>query len=67
MDGEWSWATVNGQTEPETLEEAVHQTVGAGSMCWIGGPSGVFDDQGALAVSEQLTRWITARYVRIPA
>jgi hypothetical protein len=49
-----------GKTEPETLEEAVAQTVGAASVCWD--ENRVFMDREALAITEQLINWVERHY-----
>lgn len=37
----------------KTVQELMYQVVGAGSMCWVNVPSGVFDDKEANAVAAQ--------------
>ncbi len=38
----------------EKIEELVYQSVGAASMCWIGGPSGEFDQKNAARIAKEL-------------
>ena len=42
----------------EKLEELVYQSIGQASMCWIGGPSGEFDQKNAKRIAEELLQAI---------
>lgn len=39
--------------QAENVSDLIYMLVGAGSVCWVGGPGpAVFDDQAATAVAE---------------
>jgi hypothetical protein len=46
---------------PMTLEEVVFQALGHASMCWTPRPEGVFDDEEASKVGNELLRTLRAR------
>ena len=51
-----------GKTEPDTLAEAVQQTLGGASVCWSEMGPGVFESEKALALGDQLMEWINRHY-----
>lgn len=58
-----TYEAAEGKTEPDTLEEAVQQSVGAASVCWDNMEgAGVFQSDRALDVSEQLIDWVNRHY-----
>lgn len=67
-----SLASPSWEPEPDSdghlsLEGAITQAIGAGSVCWGGwGDDGVFQDQHAIAVKDGLLRWIVDRFQTIP-
>lgn len=46
--------------ENETLESKVYQAIGAGSMCWVDTPSGVFDSDRAKHVGDEIWNEVKA-------
>jgi hypothetical protein len=60
---EWDWATVNGVSEPQDLQEAVFQALGGASMAWEPSPTGVFDSTYAKGIGEKLVDWIEKKYI----
>lgn len=42
------------ETPADWIARAVHEAVGAASVCWIGGPSGTFDEQQAREIAADL-------------
>lgn len=56
----------DGVNNPETLEEVIGQAVGAGSVCWESMEgTGVFKDDVARQIVEEVVEWINANYVRV--
>lgn len=49
--------------DPPTVQEAVGQAIGRASVCWDNmRGAGVFQDQDARRVSEELVAWIETHY-----
>lgn len=56
-----------GEGEELTLENAVFQTVGAASVCWVGGTGdAVFDDRRANQVAQRLIADLKSGLIPIP-
>jgi hypothetical protein len=51
--------------EPLTLDTAVHEAVGAASVCWTESPQGVFDEQQARDIATKLLAFIRAERTAI--
>jgi hypothetical protein len=49
----------------DSLEAAVAQALGSGSMCWDPPPEGVFDPERATEICDGLCAWIRERAYEI--
>lgn len=62
VGSQFEWPRINGETEPQSLEEAVGLAGGAFSMCWPQ-VDGVFMDQRAVDIMRKLVDWVERRYI----
>lgn len=57
-ESHWSFEFEDDQEHHLTIESAVFTALGAASMCWSGGPQGVFGDVHVTEIGNKLIKYI---------